>query len=110
MPIVVVQNLSVAANGVSAEQALGPHEYLRGPCALRLRASAAAVGLNMSFAIGERLVVPDMAVPQSNRFPILPDDMITEDASYGGERWSLKFRNTTAAAILVNSVLEIAYA
>jgi hypothetical protein len=109
MAVQIVQNLSVAANAVSAEQMSGPNETLRGYAGLRFLAAAAAVGLNATLLAGERILVNDQPVSQANRFPIYPDDFVTDDAGYPAERLSLRFRNTTAGAIIVNAKLEIGY-
>lgn len=108
MPTINVQNLSVAANTTTTNQLAGDlYEFLPGDALVTLLASAAAVGLNASFHVGGNIVLNDQAVPQSNRFPIDPDDSITMEGGLGAERLFLTFRNTTGAAIIVNAAVKI---
>lgn len=109
MAVQIVQNLSVAANATSAEQMSGPNEFVRAPAGLRFLAASAAVGLNVTILAGERIIINDQAVSQANRFPLDPDDWVTDDVAYPGDRLSLKFRNTTGGAIIVNAKLLISY-
>jgi hypothetical protein len=67
---------------------------------------AAAVGINATLIIGGVAVLNDQPISQANRFPIIPDDIVTEEGPVIG-RMILTFRNTTAAAILVNFSLDV---
>ncbi len=99
--------LSVAANAVSANIYAGKlHEYVNGPAVIRVRASAAAVGLQMTLLLNGRTVIQDQAISQSNRWPVMPDDLVGEFAFPGGRIFAT-MRNTTAAAITFNQVTEI---
>jgi len=101
-------NLSVAANAVSTNRLAGLlHEFLDRPAMVTLAAAAAAVGLNVTFLIGGVAVVNDQAVSQANRFPVFPDDAVTQEQGIG--RLVLTFRNTTAAAIIVHWSMDVDY-
>jgi hypothetical protein len=101
-------NLSVAANSVSTNRLAGLlHEFLDRAAMVTLAAAAAAVGINVTFLIGGQSVVQDQSVSQANRFPIFPDDAVTQEQGIG--RMILQFRNTTGAAIIVNWSLDVDY-
>jgi hypothetical protein len=100
--------LSVAANAVSANVYAGKiAEIPMRPSIVRVRLAASAGGLNCTLLIGGRAIVNDQAVNSSNRWPILPDDLLTENACPAGARLVLTFRNTTAGALTVNHVTEV---
>lgn len=106
MPRMTGQAVSVAANSVSANQLAGKlFEFLDRPASILLAAAAAAAGINVTLLVGGRSVVQDEAISQANRFPIIPDDVVTEERGIG--RIILTFRNTTGAAILVNWSVDI---
>ena len=106
MPRMSENNLSVAANAVSTNRLAGLlYEFLDRPAAVTLAAAAAAVGLNGTFLIGGVAVVNDQAISQANRFPIFPDDAVTEEQGIG--RLVLTFRNTTGVAIIVHWSVDI---
>jgi len=98
--------VSVAANAVSANQLAGLlYEFLERPANVLLAAAAAAVGINTTFLIGGVAVVNDQPISRANRYPILPDDAVTEEQGIG--RMILTFRNTTGAPIVVDWTLDV---
>lgn len=106
MPRMTGQALSVAANTSSTNQLAGKlYEFLDRPANILLAAAAAAPGINVTLLIGGVAVVNDESISQANRFPILPDDVVTQERGLG--RLILTFRNTTAAAIIVNWSVDI---
>ncbi len=99
-------NLSVAANAVSTNRLAGLlYEFLDRPAVITLAAACAAVGLNLTLLLGGVAAVNDQAVSQANRFPIFPDDAVTQEQAIG--RMILTFRNTTGAAIIVHWSLDV---
>lgn len=107
MPRMTGQAVSVAANAVSANQVAGQmYEFLDRPMPLLLGAAAAAVGLNVTLLVGGVVIVNDQPISQANRFPILPDDVVTALRRARG-RIILTFRNTTGAAIVCNWSLDV---
>lgn len=101
------QAVSVAANAVSANQLSGQlYEFLDRPMPVLLAAASSAAGLNVTFLIGGVAVVNDQPVSQANRFPILPDDVVTA-VRRGVGRMVLTFRNTTAGALTVNWSVDV---
>ena len=100
--------LSVAANAVSSNVYAGKVvEFVMRPSIVRVRVSASAAGLNATLIIGGRVVVNDQPINSSNRWPILPDDLLTEHAAVAGSRLVLTFRNTTGGALTVNHMTEV---
>jgi hypothetical protein len=100
--------LSVAANAVSANVYAGKlYEFPPRPSIVRVRISAAAAGLNATLLVGGVSIVNDQAISQSNRWPILPDDLVIQIPVRAGSRLVLTLRNTTGAAITFNHVTEV---
>lgn len=106
MPRMSRAAVSVAANSVSANQVAGElYEFLNRPTVVTLLAAASAVGLRVTWLIGGVAVVNDQDVSQANRFPTVPDDIVTQERGLG--RMVLTFRNTTGATITVNWVIDL---
>jgi hypothetical protein len=99
--------LSVAANGTSANVYAGKLGEFPGQAVIRVRISAAAAGLQATLLHQNGIsVVNDQPVSNSNRWPILPDDMLTQFKTNGG-RMVLTLRNTTGGAVTFNHVTEV---
>ena len=47
------------------------------------------------------------AISILNRFPVFPDDYTLTDVAAGGERIKVRLRNTTGAAIIVNTAVRV---
>ena len=71
-----------------------------------LAATSSAVGINVTFLVGGVAIVNDQPISQANRFPILPDDIVTALRRAKG-RMVLTFRNTTAGALTVNASVDV---
>lgn len=100
--------LSVAANSVSANVYAGKlYEFPPRPSIVRVRISAAAAGLNATLLVGGVALVADQAISSSNRWPILPDDLMIQAPVNAMARLILTLRNTTGAAITFNHVTEV---
>jgi len=107
MPRMTVQALSVAANAVSANVLAGQlYEFLDRPQPVLLAATSSAVGINATFLIGGVAIINDQPISQANRFPVLPDDVVTAIRRARG-RLVLTFRNTTAGALTVNASVDV---
>lgn len=106
MPRMSRANVSVPANSVSGNQLSGElYEFLNRISIVTLAAAAAAVGLRVTWLIGGVAVVNDQDVSGANRFPIIPDDIITQERGIG--RMVLTFRNTTGGAITVSWLVDV---
>lgn len=74
---------------------------------LRLYATAAAVGLNITFMIGTEIFTFDQEANAQNRMPIVPDDFLAEAMGFAGDPIVINWRNTTGAAIVGFLRLEL---
>lgn len=100
--------LSVAANAVSANIYAGKlYEFLTRPSIIRIRASAAAAGLNFTLLVGGVAYINDQPISTSNRWPVLPDDLVGQFPGAAGARLIGTYRNTTGGAVTVNDYTEI---
>jgi hypothetical protein len=91
-------SVSVAANSVSANVLAGQlYEFVPNGTRVALSCDGSVTGLRVTL-IANIPVINDQAISLSNRFPIIPDDII-----YTGTvracRLVLTSRNTTAGAI-----------
>lgn len=99
---------SVAANTTSTNVLAGKvEEFLPGPSRLQLAITASAVGLQVTFIVGNRVMVEDQEISDGNRFPLEPDDVIAASFGVGGDRLVLRLHNTTAGAITVKTKINI---
>lgn len=97
--------LSVAANAKSADQVSGTYQFVgKGKITLACRGSA--TGLNVSCKVGGISLVDDQAIPYTGTAGALSsnDHIMTSQVMNGG-RVELTFRNTTAGALTVDSLL-----
>lgn len=99
---------SVAANATSANVLAGKiAEFLAESSVVRLYVAAAAVGIFATLMIGDSVLVDDQEVSGVNRYPLKPDDLVDEGAGFEKDRLILRFRNSTGAAVITKSRLEI---
>jgi hypothetical protein len=92
-------SVSVAANSVSANVLAGQlYEFLGGMTKLTVSACGSASGLRMTLLVNGVALVNDQAINTQNRFPLIPDDIVTSEL-VGAGRLVLNFRNTTAGAL-----------
>jgi len=93
--------LSVAANAVSVNVLAGElYEFLPANAQVVLSVSGSAIGLNVTFLAGGVSLINDQAINLANRFPVIPDDIITQEQIPGGARLLITFRNTTGGALI----------
>lgn len=93
-------SISVAANSTSANVLAGlQYEFLPANATVVLSATGSGSGLTASFLAGGVTLIDDQPIGLQNRFPIIPDDILTQELIPGGARLLLRFRNTTASAI-----------
>jgi selenophosphate synthetase-related protein len=105
---VMTDRQSVAANATVANAVSGKvHEFITRPSKVRLYGCASAVGLNMTFIVGNVTVMQDQEVNAQNRMPIVPDDWIVDAGAKPGDRVVLSYRNSTGGAITAFSRVEV---
>lgn len=106
--VVMTDRQSVAANATVANVLSGKvHEFVSQPSAVRVYNSAAAVGLFCSILIGNESVMQDQEVNAQNRMPIVPDDFTAESGALPGDRIVISLRNSTGAAIVGFTRVEV---
>ena len=94
-------SVTVAANGVTTNQLAGQlYEFVEQGTGVTLSCIAAATGIRATFICGIPLI-NDQAIRfrAASDFPLIPDDVMMNDAVPGG-RMVLTFRNTTGAGIV----------
>jgi len=103
-------SVSVAANAVSANVLAGElYEFLPANANVVLSCTGAATGLNCTFLAGGVTLVNDQAIGLQNRFPLIPDDILTQEAMPAGSRLLLTFRNTTGGALVVFHRVDVSF-
>jgi len=107
MPTIKVQN-SVAANATVDNVLSGnQYEFLPWAALLEFGIVAAAAGVVMDIYSGSDTLIESGVVSQANRSPIYPDDFDLTDVAAAGERIKVRLRNTTGAAIVVNTTVKL---
>jgi len=107
MPV-ITNETSIAADSTSANLLAGDiNEFLGRPAVVSLFATGAAVGLRAQLLIGQDVAIDDQPISDANRFPITPDDFLSRGGGFQADRLTLRFRNTTAAAIIARWRLSI---
>jgi len=93
-------SVSVAANSVSTNVLAGQQfEFLPANAKVTLSTTGSATGLNTNLLAGGVTIINDQAIGLQNRFPIIPDDVMSQEVIPAGARLLLSFRNTTAGAL-----------
>lgn len=86
----------VVANTVSANVLAGQQfEFLPQNANVVLSCTGSAIGLNVTLLAGGVTLINDQAIGLQNRFPLIPDDIISQELIPAGARLLLTFRNTT---------------
>jgi hypothetical protein len=101
-------SVSVAANGVTLNVLSGQlYEFLEAGTPVTLSVVAAATGVRATYICGVPLI-NDQAIRfrAAADFPLIPDDVLLNNAVPGG-RQVLTFRNTTGAAIVTQWRIDL---
>ncbi len=107
MPTIKV-NTSVAANATVDNVLTGNQfEFLPFNARLEFGIVAAAIGVVMDVYSGSDTLIEAGTVSSANRSPLYPDDYDLVDVAAAGERVKVRLRNTTGAAIVVNTTVRI---
>jgi len=99
---------SVAANTRTANILAGKaFEFVARPSIVNIYIVAAAVGVNADVLIGGESIMSDEEVSGANRFPTVNQDLTVRHGGSPGDRLFLALRNTTGAAIVVSTLVEV---
>jgi hypothetical protein len=106
--MVMTDYQSVAANTTTANILAGKNkEFLEEPSIVQVGICAAAIGMRCTAVIGTEIIVDDQEVSAANHMPVFPDDVLAEGGGYGGDRITVRLRNTTGAPIVAWTKLNI---
>ena len=99
---------SVAANTRTTNILAGlPFEFVAADSIIRVYCTGSAVGLNIDVLLGGESLVSDSEISAANRFPLRPDDLITEHGGNAGDRIFIALRNTTGAALTGQVLVDV---
>jgi hypothetical protein len=74
-------------------------EFIKEPSIISLSMTGSAIGLFVTFIVGEEVIIEDQQIPLTNRFPIVPDDTLAQGGGLPGDRVIVKIRNSTGGAL-----------
>ena len=101
--------VSVAANSVSPNVLAGEqYEFLPTNAQVTFSTTGSVTGLRTSLLAGGVTLINDQEIGLQNRFPIIPDDILSSEVVPAGARLLATFRNTTAGAIVAFWRFDIA--
>lgn len=110
MKVTMQSSVSIGA-GATNENVLTGQRYERAPYAAYggLYICGSAVGLTAELNVGGRSITPPTSVNTQNRFPVVPDDSLTEGWEVNeGELIQVRVVNTTAGALTAFWRVELA--
>lgn len=94
-------SVSVAANSVSPNVLAGEQfEFLAQDSQVTFSTTGSVTGLRTSLLAGGVTLINDQAIGLQNRFPLIPDDVLSQEVAPAGTRLLCTFRNTTVGAII----------
>jgi len=98
MPVMSGENLAVAA-GALVQNVLAnqPYVYLPWNAKVEMYISASTQGNKFSLVAGGEQAARDSSLPGSNRYPVIPDDLVLQEFVRVGALLDLQFRNATIA-------------
>lgn len=76
------------------------------PSRVVVAAAASAAGMRMTVLLGQTTVVDDQEISRANRYPIMPDDKVTEFGAVADELL-IFLRNTTVGALTADTTVDI---
>lgn len=108
--VVMAYQASIAAN-TQVDNIIAGQQYQTAPFDgyLSLRAAGSAAGLRLSTLVQGVSKINRMFVNTNNRVPIQPDDVIISGVPVrAGQQITIPAENTTAGALTLNAIIELA--
>lgn len=97
---IMTDTQSILANATVQNVIAGKtHEFITEPSVVTIGATGSAAGLFATLIVGDELVIDDQAIPPTNRFPVMPDDILAQAGGLPGDRIVCKIRNSTGGAL-----------
>lgn len=107
MPV-IQREVSVPANSFVENILTGSaFEFARTNQLVSIGVSAAATGIFVTISAGPDIVLEESAAVILARFPIIPDEMYYNDVMQVGDRLIVRARNSTGAAIVTRTVVQV---
>lgn len=107
MPMIMTE-VSLGAGAFNPNILTGSaFEFARQRSVASFGVAAAATGTFFALSAGADIIVEDSAPPILTRYPIIPDEMYFTDVVEVGDRLKIQWRNPTAGAIVVRSVVQL---
>jgi hypothetical protein len=99
MPL--IQNSFNVPAGATLDNVLAgsQFEFLPYDASLNFGTSASGIGVVADVYSGQDVLAENMAIANTNRVPVMPDDYALSDVAGAGERIKIRVRNTSAAAV-----------
>ena len=107
MPL-IKKEINVAANATVDNIFAGSiYEFLPWNASISLGMLGSATGLVATVNTGSDTVQEESPLSVGTVMPKIPDDMDVQDVAAAGERFVVKVRNTTGAALTVRAIAQI---
>lgn len=74
-------------------------EFVQEPSIVTIGLNASAVGMFATVVIGTEVVVDNQEISSINRMPQFPEDVLAEGGAFGGDRITIRLRNSTGGAL-----------
>jgi len=104
----IMKEVSVPANSTVDNVLSGSaFEFARNNQLVSLGLTASATGLFATFSSGADVVVEEALAPVATVYPVIPDQFYASDVAAAGDRYVLRARNSTGAAITVRAILQV---
>ena len=99
---------SIAPGGAVPSTISGnAYEFARSRAVCSIGLSASAAGTFVQVQLGARNVATEFSPPVLARYPVIPDEMYVNDVVDVNDRILIPWRNPTAGAITVRTVVQL---
>lgn len=105
----VMQKEVTVAIGATVENALSgsAFEFLRRNAIVSMGVTADSTGTFVTIQSGADIILEESPTFVKTSFPVIPDEMFYNDVGVVGDRLVVRFRNPTAAAIIMRVLAQV---